>query len=263
MPKQHIDTIPLWEAYQQESECPLCAIERKIEAQFLDVALGGALMEPETRIATNTAGFCGDHLKMLYARENKLGFALMLDTHLRDVLEGTQKQVEALQKELDAQKKKPAVKLAAEDLVKKASVYKQTDALIDLLQKRADSCYICDRINGTMERYIETLFVLYKTDAEFRTAFEKSKGVCLKHYPVLLTGAKNHLSGEARLSFLSTLLSLQNENLSRMEQELEWFTLKFDYRNKDKPWNNSKDAVERTLNKLRGNVIVQDEKEQK
>lgn len=37
-----------------------------------------------------------------------------------------------------------------------------------------------------------------------------------------------------------------------MEKDIEWFTLKFDYRNQDKPWGDSKDAVERTVNKLRG-----------
>ncbi|NLE68688.1 MAG: hypothetical protein GX611_00720, partial [Clostridiales bacterium] len=45
---------------------------------------------------------------------------------------------------------------------------------------------------------------------------------------------------------------LLNENLKRLEEELEWFTLKFDYRNADKPWGNSRDALERTVNKLRG-----------
>ena len=32
-------------------------------------------------------------------------------------------------------------------------------------------------------------------------------------------------------------------------------TLKFDYRNKDKPWGNSQDAVERAINKLRGKCV--------
>lgn len=36
------------------------------------------------------------------------------------------------------------------------------------------------------------------------------------------------------------------------EKDLEWFTLKFDYRNQQKPWGNSRDALERTVNRLRG-----------
>jgi hypothetical protein len=31
------------------------------------------------------------------------------------------------------------------------------------------------------------------------------------------------------------LYELQRRNMERVEKELEWFTLKFDYRNADKP----------------------------
>ena len=41
-------------------------------------------------------------------------------------------------------------------------------------------------------------------------------------------------------------------NLQRLEKELNWYTQKFDYRNQDAPWGDSKDALERTVNKLRG-----------
>ena len=42
---------------------------------------------------------------------------------------------------------------------------------------------------------------------------------------------------------------LENE---KTEQDLEGCSLKFDYRNADKPWGDSRDALERTVNKLRG-----------
>ena len=42
--------------------------------------------------------------------------------------------------------------------------------------------------------------------------------------------------------------------MRRVEADLNWFTLKFDYRNRDKPWGSSRDAVERALIKLRGGV---------
>ena len=54
---------------------------------------------------------------------------------------------------------------------------------------------------------------------------------------------------------MRTLIELEQKNLERTEHDLEWFTLKFDYRNQDKPWGNSKDAVERTINKLKGRAI--------
>ena len=45
------------------------------------------------------------------------------------------------------------------------------------------------------------------------------------------------------------------ENYQRLQEEVTWFTDKFDYRNKDKPWGNSQDAVERAINKLRGKCV--------
>ena len=37
-----------------------------------------------------------------------------------------------------------------------------------------------------------------------------------------------------------------------MQEDVSWFCRKFDYRYYDEPWYNSRDAVERTVNKLRG-----------
>jgi len=49
-----------------------------------------------------------------------------------------------------------------------------------------------------------------------------------------------------------SLLSLQLSNLKRIQEEVNWFTLKFDYRNNDAPWGNSKDAIPRSIQKLAG-----------
>ena len=59
-----------------------------------------------------------------------------------------------------------------------------------------------------------------------------------------------------RAHVLAQVLRLRTfENLKRVEGELEWFTLKFDYRNADKPWGNSRNALERTVNRLRSKCI--------
>ena len=95
MPQVHLDTIPILDAYKQETECPLCAMEAACERQFLDVALGGAMMEPDTRVATNEKGFCAEHFRKLYAMENKLSLALMTHTHLKDVIASAHKAAES------------------------------------------------------------------------------------------------------------------------------------------------------------------------
>ena len=54
---------------------------------------------------------------------------------------------------------------------------------------------------------------------------------------------------------VDTLTDIELKNFERLEGELEWFTAKFDYRNQDKPWGNSRDAVKRSVNKLCRQVV--------
>ncbi|MBR4818480.1 MAG: hypothetical protein IKZ74_00285, partial [Clostridiales bacterium] len=52
--------------------------------------------------------------------------------------------------------------------------------------------------------------------------------------------------------FVAALAKTHNEGLDELIKDVEWFTLKFDYRNKEKPWGNSKDAVPRAIAMLGG-----------
>ena len=42
--------------------------------------------------------------------------------------------------------------------------------------------------------------------------------------------------------------------LETLQTDVSWFCRKFDYRYQDEPWNNSKDAVERTIRFLRSDL---------
>ena len=42
------------------------------------------------------------------------------------------------------------------------------------------------------------------------------------------------------------------EHLIRVKEDLDWFVGMFDYRQQGADWKNSKDAVPRTMQKLRG-----------
>ena len=84
--KYHIDTIPVWDAIKLDGECFLCALKRKTEIGEVEHYLGASVMEPDTRIQVNKKGFCCNHQRMLYALDNRLGHALMLESHLDAVL---------------------------------------------------------------------------------------------------------------------------------------------------------------------------------
>lgn len=56
--REHLDTMPIWEAYRAGCECPLCEIRQKNEAMYIDNFLGASVMEPDTRVEVNQKGFC-------------------------------------------------------------------------------------------------------------------------------------------------------------------------------------------------------------
>ena len=67
--------------------------------------------------------------------------------------------------------------------------------------------------------------------------------------------AHGHCQQAQAAEFRKAVAQLELQNLKRVEGELEFFTLKFDYRYADKPWGNSKDAPERAINKLMGACV--------
>lgn len=227
--RYHIDTIPVWDAYKEGGECPLCDIRAKNEQVYVENFLGASVMEPDVRIEVNAKGFCGPHFAQMITQKNRLGLALMTHTHFQQTLAGMEK---------------PAVQKRG--LLKKKSETPKQD--------EGETCILCERLDNTMERYLYTVLHLWKTDKAFREIFENSKGVCLPHFRQLTQMAGQHLGGQAE-EFVTTLDRIQRENMARIEKELEWFTLKFDYRNADAPWGNSRDALERAINKLRGKYV--------
>jgi hypothetical protein len=100
-----------------------------------------------------------------------------------------------------------------------------------------------------------TVLYMYKHEAEFPALLAKSKGMCLEHYAQALEMAPKHLSGDSLRQFVDTLTDIEQKSFQRLEEELAWFTAKFDYRNQDKPWGNSRDAVKRSVNKLCRQVV--------
>ena len=126
------------------------------------------------------------------------------------------------------------------------------------LQAISRSCILCERIENHMKRYTEGFVILWKNDTAFREAFAKSKGLCVEHIAGCLDAVSKHLNGQEASDFLSVLENLTEEHFARQEEELKTFIKKFDYRNSDMPWGNSKDAVERMINRLQGWCVGQE-----
>ncbi len=246
--RYHIDTIPVWDSIKLDGECLFCALKRKTELGEAERYLGASVMEPDTRIQVNEKGFCRAHHAMLFGMSNRLGHALMLESHTARTRERLKKQMDSL---LTAARGYSDASLAQR--VKRGSAMKQAmQKAAEDMSAMAGTCIMCESIEENMLRYTHTFFHLYQNDTEFRKRFAQSKGVCLPHLSELARLTPEELPAKEVAPFVQLLCELTETNMNRMQEDISWFIKKFDYRFVDEPWKNSQDAVPRTVNKLRG-----------
>ena len=238
--KEQLHTIPVNEAFQSGDECPFCFMERAAEQSAIRYVIGpgASYMEPDVRAATGRTGFCVSHSKKLYDYGNTLGNALILQTHLNSLIEDFRQEAAAFQ--APAKKRIFGKKKNAEE-----------DAYWQRLERQVESCYVCDKIRYNMERYFRTFFVLLK-EGEFRDRVVNSKGFCMRHFSQMLRMAEECLPDSQREWFYPTVFKLMEDNLVRVKEDLDWLVAKYDYRNAGADWRNSRDALQRTMQKLEG-----------
>ncbi|MDD7738524.1 MAG: DUF6062 family protein [Fusicatenibacter sp.] len=242
--KESIHTIPLMDAFAAKDECPFCYLEREAEQHAISFVLGpgASYMEDDVRGETDQVGFCRHHYKMMYDYGNRLGSGLILSTHLKK-----------LNSELNAQL--DSFSPGKSSLIKrmqKSSVGKKAPetSLGQWVEQKTTSCYVCDHFRANYNRYLDTFFDLYKSNPEFVALFKQSKAFCLPHFGDLVETAEKKLTDKQKAEFYPVLFDLMKTNYQRLQEEVTWFTDKFDYRNKDKSWGNSKDSIQRCMQKL-------------
>ena len=223
--KEAIYAIPVLEAFRQNTECPFCAMRESLERDTLEYMLGPSYMDDKIRMATNEAGFCQRHYAAMYAERNRLGLALMLETHMQTVL----KNLSSL----------PEKKLT------------------EYISKVTGSCYMCDRVETHFTRYAETFFLLWNRpkDNELRALTQNCKGFCLTHYAMLLSMSEKEMGKTERQELTAVITPLTMENLRRVNDDVSWFVKKFDYQNADAPWKNAKDAIPRGILKIASTIL--------
>lgn len=241
---EQLYTIPVNDAFESDCECPICAMHQELEQNAIEYTMGPSYMEDDNRALTDKLGFCSYHIRTLYGEKNRLGLALMMKTH-------TDKTIKDL-KQLSANKP-----LASSGLFKKPVA----SSVSEYIKQLESTCFICDRINGTFDRYIDTVFHLWKKDPDFKTKFKNCKGFCTYHYGVLYDYGSTKLSKDAYSEFLDYLNEVYFENMERVNGDIGWFIDKFDYRFKNEPWKNSKDALPRGIIKT-NHTIIDTKKEQ-
>lgn len=228
--KEKLYTIPVNDAFAKESECPICSMYDAIEKSAIDFTMGESYMEDDVRMETDKVGFCEKHIRMMYSNQNRLGLALMQKTHMDHVIQELEKRTK--QKE------------DGNSFFKKR---KEQSPMVHYVNELEHSCYVCSKINKMFSYHLDAVLYLYKTDAEFQSVFRNSKGCCTKHYGMLYERGQQYFSSNLKNQFITDLNEIYLNGMKRVRDDLEWFIDKFDYRNADKPWNNSKDALIRSI----------------
>ena len=223
--KEKIYTIPLNEAFETDCECPLCKLEQQLEQESIDYTLGAAMMEPDFRTESNEKGFCRHHYSMLFSKQNNLSLSLILETHLLEL----SSEFESLFKKSD-----------------------KKDKISKWFLKNNSSCVICNKINNTMDRYINVFFYMWSHDNNFKNKVINSKGFCLPHFEKLYNNSFKYLNKKDAREFLKLIFQKEKDELERIHGDIHKFTLKFDYRNKDMEWGTAIDAPKRTIEKISG-----------
>lgn len=211
--KEHIYTIPITDALNEECGCVLCSIEKKLESEAITYFLGASLMEPDAREDTNKNGFCRPHTKMLYEGGNSLGLSLILETHIKEF-------------------SKNFVLNEKTGLFKKPDT-KETAKKIDDAVK---SCSVCNKLNSQMEAVARNLIYLISKEKDFKEKFFEKGALCAEHASLVLSLCEKELGAKKGTDLYNEISAMQRAYLEELYNNLHAFVISFDYRsNGEKP----------------------------
>ena len=235
-------TIPLNAAVNANDECPFCFIERNVEQDLLDYCIGSgsSYMEKDMRAITDEKGFCKDHFNKMFHYGNALGNAWILKTHYLKAIKDMKTTFKGC---------KPAKLSLGEKLSKSGEMKNAVGIWAD---KRKCSCYICEEFAKTYDRYMDTFFYLYKEDPAFREKLINGKGFCITHFGDMCEASVRHLKEKDQEQFFNDMFPVMEKNMERLYEDISWFIEKFDYKNVNADWKDSKDALQRGMQKLKG-----------
>lgn len=225
---EKIYTIPVNEAFDEYDGCPFCRMRRTLEDNERELIMGASMMEPDIRIKTNKLGFCRKHYDKMFAMNNRLSLALMLESHLDEVSDKTIMWKHSL---------------LGKDNTKKAG---------ENIRNLKKSCYVCER---TEEKFTKMMFcavLLWAGSEDFKEKLRKQPYFCLEHSELYLETARVKLDKKSFASFAEMLSTVQENYLNSLKEDVSWFCKKFDYRYENEPWGNAKNSVERAIRFLEG-----------
>ncbi|MDD3252814.1 MAG: DUF6062 family protein [Lachnospiraceae bacterium] len=245
--KERLYTMELTDAVRAGDECMFCWLNRKLEQENLEFVLGSSYMESDIREKTSEKGFCRHHVKLMYDYGNSLGNAWIM----KSWLEQKNRELKA-QSAQNSAEKKSAGKPGWFSKLRNGSSGAGNGFGGNGIQ---ESCYICERMQTVSDRMLDTFVHMLRTDAAFEEQLMQTKGFCFPHYQAILAVCESKLKPEEQSRWIPRLNTLMQENLDRVQADINWLIEKYDYRNQDADWRQSKDALPRTMQKLTGRMV--------
>lgn len=224
--REDITSIPVSEVFEPKDGCPICRMRDLLEKRVAEYITGAAMMEPDVRIETNRLGFCIDHYRLILKQRNRLGVALMLESHLAEM-------------EKEVFKGAPIIGKSGRKQAKSAS-------------ERTVTCFLCQQVDWAMERMLATVCRLWENEEDFRKLFSEQPSLCLPHFTTLVSVAESGMSKKRVPEFAKATSELSRKTLSELHDDVAHFCKMFDYRSSSEgaDWGNSRDAVERAVQYL-------------
>ena len=244
--KEKLYTIELTDGVKSGDECMFCWLERKLEQENLEFALGSSYMEGDIREETSKSGFCRHHTKMMYDCGNSLGNAWIFKSRLEWMNQQLKKHIAQYE---------PAGGTGFWERFRRteqAETDRSRSGTEGWIRSEEDHCYVCRRMKVIYERMLDTFVYMLREDPGFGSLLTESKGFCIHHFADVLMVCEEKLKPQEKQVWIPRLGQLMTKNLDRVQQDIDWLIEKYDYRNQDADWKQSRDAVQRTMQKLIG-----------
>ena len=219
--KETVDTAVIVRHYEEADGCPHCRFEREADAYEVDRLLDGNMMIWDIRRDTDAMGFCHEHYSKLLASRSRFSVAVMLESHLRELL--------------NVNLGEPPYK----NKKGKASAAGVSAVSCD--------CYICRRMTRNMFNFTWGVAELYKKREDFRQLFAQKGKLCFSHYAQLLQVAEQELDSKSYKALSEEIQGDIKERLTKLADEAKFYCGRFDYRvtGADKEFGETADVLER------------------
>lgn len=220
--KEDITSIPISDVFDPKEGCPLCRLYDILEERSVSYTVGAAMMEPDVRQETNKLGFCHKHYEKMLGERRRLGVALILESHLDELLKTEFSGVGAL-------------------------LGKSRNA------KKAPTCFICRKIEHNMEQFTANICRLYGVEKDFKKLYGEQEYLCLPHYHTLVN-CSDKVAKREKGDFLKVSSALAKNKLQKLKENVTLFCGTYNYQSEpgSETELKTRDSVEKAIEWLTG-----------